>query len=114
MRYLISILGLAVIVGTGYFAVAQYVDVAHGQTDMLVADQTTINANSTGAQVLALLNRLKQINLDGKIFSDPNFATLQDWSVAIDPQTVGRANPYLPAYGAAAASSSARVPLPRR
>jgi hypothetical protein len=114
MRYFISLLGLAVIVGAGYFAVAQYVTVAHGQSSLLTANQDSAGINTDGAQVLALLNRLKAIKLNGQIFSDPNFLTLQDWSVDIAPQPVGRANPYLQASGAAsAAGSTTKVALPK-
>ena len=114
MRYLISILGLAAIVGAGYFAVAQYVDVAHGQSSLLVADQSAGNVSADGAQVLALLSRLQQLKLDGKIFSNPDFLALQDWSVSIDPQTVGRQNPYLQSYGMApATASTTKVALPK-
>ena len=115
MRYLISILGLALVVGIGYFAVAQYVSVAHGQSGLMQVDRTSDAVSASGAQVIGLLNRLKQINLDGKIFSNPNFLTLQDWSVEVPTQEIGRSNPYLPAYGAVpAVDSSTRVSLPRR
>jgi len=114
MRYFISLIGLAAIVGAGYFAVAQYVSVAHGQSSMLVADQSYSNVSADGAQVLALLNRLKAINLNGKIFTDPNFLSLQDWNVDIAPQTVGRPNPYLTAAGnSVAPAPSTKVALPR-
>jgi hypothetical protein len=115
MRYTLSIIGLAVIVGVGYFAVAQYVSVAHGQSSLLVANQSTEGMNADGAQVIALLARLKAIKLNGQIFSDSHFTALQDWSVTIAPQPVGRANPFLPAYGAASvvSSSSTKVALPK-
>ena len=113
MRYFISLLGLAVVVGVGYFAVAQYTDVAHGQIG-LPAVESADTVSADGAQVLALLGRLKKINLDGKIFDNTNFQTLQDWSVDIAPQTVSRPNPFLQAYGTVrAASSSTKVPLPK-
>ncbi|HAO64605.1 TPA: hypothetical protein DCQ44_01330 [Candidatus Taylorbacteria bacterium] len=117
MRYFISLLGLAAIVGAGYFTVAQYVDVAHGQST-LVSDPSLDNTSADGAKVLALLNRLKSINLNGKIFDNPKFTSLQDWSVEIPTQTVGRPNPYLPPSGAVFAAPQASttpvtVPLPR-
>ena len=114
MRYLISILGLAIVVGAGYFAVAQYANVAHGQSSLLTVNQNSVGASADGAEVLALLNKLQSIKLNGKIFADPNFIALQDWSVSIAPQTTGRQNPYLQSYGAVpAASSSTKVPLPQ-
>lgn len=112
MRYVLSIIGLVIVVGAGYFAVAQYAGIAHGQSSLLVA-QSSSNVSADGAQVLALLNRLQGIKLDGSIFSNPNFTALQDWSVDIAPQTVGRSNPYLQAYGSAAVASTTKVALPK-
>lgn len=115
MRYIISIIGLAAIVGAGYFAVAQYANIAHGQSGLLVAEQSSSDISADGAQVIALLTRLKAINLNGKIFTDPDFIALQDWSVDIAPQTVGRTNPYLPVYGVApAVASTTKVVLPKK
>ena len=103
------------VVAVGYFAVAQYVSVAHGQSSLLVADQISGTASADGAQVLSLLSTLSRINLDGKIFSNPDFLTLQDWSVDIAPQEIGRSNPYLPVYGSAPVTSSgASVSLPKK
>jgi hypothetical protein len=104
-----------IIVGAGYFAVAQYLNVAHGQSGLLVADQSSEGTSADGAQVIALLNRLKAISLSGKIFSNPNFLSLQDWSVDIAPQIVGRQNPFLPVYGAVPAiASTTKVSLPQK
>ena len=114
MRYFISLLGLAMIVGAGYFALAQYTNVAYGQSSLLVAGQTSASTNANGAQVLSWLSRLQSIKLDGKIFSNSNFTSLQDRSVDIAPQAVGRPNPYLPTFGTAASSTSTpKVSLPR-
>lgn len=114
MRYLISIIGLMAIVGAGYFVVTQYVTVAHGQSGLVAIDGSASATSATGAQVLTLLNRLQAIKLDGKMFSNPNFLSLQDWSVDITPQDVGRPNPYLPVVNAApAVASTTKVALPK-
>jgi hypothetical protein len=114
MRHLISIIGLMIIVGAGYFAVAQYADVAHGQSGLLAVTQTSGGASADGAQVLALLNTLNNLKLDGKILSNPNFVTLQDWSITISKQSVGRQNPFLPVYGATpVTASTTKVALPK-
>lgn len=110
MRYILSIIGLALVVGVGYFTLTQCVNVAHGQSGLTSVDQGVNNPN--GAQVLALLNRLKSVSLRADIFSDRNFLTLQDRSVAIDTQMVGRSNPFLPAFGAVrTATSTAKAPI---
>ncbi len=114
MRYFISLLGLAAIVGAGYFALAQYTNIAYGQSDLVPINQNLTTSNANGAQVLSWLSRLQSIKLDGQIFSDPDFATLQDRSVDIAPQPVGRPNPYLPTYGTGSVGSSTpKVALPR-
>jgi len=113
MRYLLSIMGLVAVVGMGYFTVAQYVNVAHGQSSLLVA-QSSESVSADGAQVLALLGRLQSLKLDGRIFSSPDFLALQDWGVSITPQTVGRQNPYLPVANASpAVASTTKVALPK-
>lgn len=115
MRKLISILGLVIIVGAGYFVVAQYISVAHGQSDLVSTGQGSMGASADGAQVLSLLNTLNGIRLDSKIFSDPNFLSLQDWSVSIAQQEVGRPNPYLPVSGVVGAvASTTKVSLPKK
>lgn len=112
MRYFISLIGLAVIVGAGYFAIAQYTNTVHGQSLLTTDKKTTVSAD--GAQVLALLNRIKSLKLEGKVFANPTFQGLQDWSAEIAPQTVKRPNPFLPVYGAAPASvATTTVALPK-
>ena len=46
--------------------------------------------------VLATLANLTTIKLDNKIFTDPLFTTLTDYSVTIPSQTAGRRNPFAP------------------
>ena len=99
------------VVGMGYFIVTQYTTVAYGQTGLVAMQNTDVSA--VGGQVTGLLAKLKAISLNGKVFSNPNFTSLQDWSIDIAPQTVGRANPYLPTYGAPAVASTSKVALPK-
>jgi hypothetical protein len=42
------------------------------------------------------LLRLRSLRLDEKIFTDPAFTSLTDFSQTIPPEPVGRANPFLP------------------
>ena len=95
MKYFISILGLVAVVGFGYFAISNSISTAYGQSASNFVPETS-DVSVAGARVLALLNRLNNIKLDDKIFSDPLFTGLQDWTITINPQQIGRANPYLP------------------
>jgi hypothetical protein len=49
-----------------------------------------------GQAILSLLNRLKEVDLDGRIFSDPIFLDLQSFSRPIAPENLERRNPFAP------------------
>ena len=49
-----------------------------------------------GEEVFEVLAVLRGINLDGRIFSDPDFLTLQDFETEVLPGRAGRANPFSP------------------
>ena len=46
--------------------------------------------------IVQTLLTLRAVKLDGTIFSDPTFLKLQDFSTEIQPETVGRTNPFAP------------------
>ncbi len=49
-----------------------------------------------GRAVLALLNDLRSLSLDETFFSNRIFMSLEDWSVVLVPEPMGRANPFAP------------------
>jgi hypothetical protein len=55
--------------------------------------------------LLSLLLELRSITLSGAIFSDAAFQTLQDFTVNLVPEPVGRRNPFAPIGAASAANS---------
>ena len=63
-------------------------------------------AGDLGAQVLSLLNQIRSLRIDTSLFSDPGYQTLRDYSVPIPVQGVGRANPFAPLPGQAAAPAT--------
>ena len=100
MRYFTSILITVAVVALGFVGLSHYVNTAYGQTSSLITVETVPGAGTAnGAQILALLNRLNNIALDGSVFKDPKFQSLEDFSISIAPQEVGRPNPYLPVNG---------------
>ena len=52
-----------------------------------------------GAQVLTLLNQVKDLRIDKTLFTDQAYLSLHDFSVTIPQQNVGRANPFAPIPG---------------
>lgn len=57
------------------------------------------SAGTIGSAELSLLNQLSSLKLDTKIFRDPVYLSLQDYSVQVPTQNVGRPNPFAPIPG---------------
>ncbi len=49
-----------------------------------------------GRELLISLEKMKTINLDTTFFSDPAFTNLEDFTVEIPKQPIGRRNPFAP------------------
>lgn len=52
-----------------------------------------------GEELFEVLAVLRGIRLDGRIFSDPAFTTLQDFETEVPAGRAGRNNPFAPAGG---------------
>lgn len=52
--------------------------------------------NQIGKDLIATLETIKGIKLDRSVLDSNVFQSLQDFSVPISPQTVGRENPFAP------------------
>lgn len=52
---------------------------------------------SIGQELVIEINRLRALqNIEGKIFKDSTFNSLQDYTQSVVPQPLGRANPLAP------------------
>ena len=92
------ILGVVVLVGA-----AAYFYISGKPSSGSSLDATTQDATgAVGAQVLGLLNQIKSLKIDDTFFSNPVFDTLQDFTVSIPAQSVGRPNPFAPLPGSSA------------
>jgi len=60
--------------------------------------------------LVATLLTLRAVNLDGTIFSDPDFISLRDFSTEIVQEPVGRPNPFAPLPGQGAAQTKSNAP----
>ena len=83
-----------VIVALG-IACYYYVTRDQSSSDLLVASAATTTTSVDGG-LLTALQELKHISLDGAIFSDPAWLSLNDFSQQIAPQGAGRPNPFAP------------------
>lgn len=73
------------------------------QTQSLTSSAVDVDTSLLGdeqSQVadefLNTLLNLNSITLEGGIFTDPRFTTLEDYTVALTPQPMGRPNPFSP------------------
>jgi hypothetical protein len=91
IKTVIIVLVLSGIVFFGY----NYLNKTSAPSDTLLT-QTSANTSKMGAEVLSALNQLKILKLDGSIFQDKIFLSLQDTSISLTPEPVGRINPFSP------------------
>lgn len=71
-----------------------------GAGSLLESSPSTVQ--NVGSAELALLSQIQSLKIDTSLFTTPAYATLQDYSVDIPSQTVGRPNPFAPFPGAPA------------
>ncbi len=62
----------------------------------LTSQSVSTLPSEEGGDLIALLLELKSIKLDTSLLQNSTFLTLQDFSVTLIPEPVGRANPFAP------------------
>ena len=65
-------------------------------TSQLISSSPDSATAAVGASVLNILNSVSSINIDTSFFQTPAYQSLVDYSIAVPPQPVGRANPFAP------------------
>ena len=82
-----------------------------GDSSTSTANTGTLTAGSTygavGSSELSLLNQVRSLRIDTALFRDPVFLSLQDYSVSIPPENVGRPNPFAALPGEAVVKPAA-------
>ena len=67
-----------------------------GEEESLTTVQTGLTG-TIGQELVIEINRLRALqNIEGKIFKDPVFVSLEDYTQSVVPQPVGRSNPLAP------------------
>lgn len=54
------------------------------------------NSSTVDKSLITLLLEMKSVKLDEEFFSSAVFQSLNDYSIKIEPQEVGRTNPFAP------------------
>jgi hypothetical protein len=89
-----TIILVLVIAGIGYFGY-NYLTRTNVAGDSAI-QQESANTSKMGAEVLTALNQLKVLKLDGAVFKDKTFLSLKDFSKPLNPESIGRVNPFSP------------------
>ena len=103
---------ILVIAGAVLIAAAVWFGLSGGGSPSSASLVTTQGANAgmsaADQNLVSTLLALRAVKLDGAVFSEPSFQSLQDFSTQIVSEPVGRANPFAPlqAQGSLSASST--------
>ncbi len=70
--------------------------------------------SSVGANVLGLLNQIHSLKIDASLFQSPVYQSLNDFTVQVPPEPIGKSNPFVaggagvsPAFTASTSSTTA-------
>ncbi len=86
------IIGVLILVGAGVYF---YTQGGSAPTLGLQAE----NVAGAGLSEVTILNQIQNIRIDTSLFKDASYQSLQDYSVSIPEQGVGRPNPFEPIPG---------------
>jgi len=90
--FLIVVLAIVVFVGYRYF----FSEPSSTGSTLVSQGEGNQAAVLAERELLATLLSLKKIKLDESLFDDPAFQTLEDFSQELQPQVVGRGDPFAP------------------
>lgn len=89
-----KILIVVIIVGVAF---ALYTYFLKGDSSVTILSPERIGEaqeNSVERELLSLLIELRSVQLSGEIFEDPAFQNLNDFGQVLEPQPIGRKNPF--------------------
>ena len=90
-KYKVEEIGVAVLLLLCYVYFAYFSGSSSSPTLSSSDSSVTLSQN-----LLVTLQNLHTIKLDDSIFTEPVFQSLNDFGVSIPPESVGRADPFLP------------------
>lgn len=92
-KNVLLIIALVIVLAVGYFTFFR----GGSKSDELVSVEANPAIPTFGQELLIELNRLKALRAVNKdIFDDPIFVSLEDFTVPVSPEPLGRSNPFAP------------------
>jgi hypothetical protein len=98
------IIALIVLIG-GYYLYSYFFPGTDTTQTLSVTSPASVDT-SIGGELLLVLTDLKTLKLDDSIFSDPEFKNLRNFRVELNPEPVGRDNPFAPISGSGSSGNS--------
>jgi hypothetical protein len=92
LKNLLIALGLAIILFVGYVVFFRDGGVSDTQGDVTLSQSAELESQ----QLLATLNELRSLSVDGTVFSNPLFLSLRDFRIDLGSEPEGRQNPFSP------------------
>ncbi|MEK7066231.1 MAG: hypothetical protein AAB965_01495 [Patescibacteria group bacterium] len=100
---------LAIIVAFFGYSYMFKKDSSSGSSDLSVdSNAETSEQAIIGKDLMVAISKLQSLTLDDTFFQDPTFVSLNDFSVPIADQDVGRVNPFSPITGSSGAGSGGK------
>lgn len=96
MKYFFITTGVVLSLGLviwGVFIIQPKISFAQSQLEVNNVNDMSIS----GRQILSWINQLSDIKFNTALFKDLRYTNLQDFTVDISKQDIGRTNPFLPA-----------------
>jgi hypothetical protein len=94
LKNLLIALGLAILLFVGYV-----VFIRSDEEDQYLSgadNPASVEADLETQELLATLNELRSLNVEGSIFTNPLFLSLKDFRNDLGEEPSGRSNPFLP------------------
>jgi hypothetical protein len=90
-----NIIIIAVIIGLALIAYS-FLKPAETPESLLVVTERQSSTQALGDEITGAINQINSLKLDNSIFKDPIMLKLKDNNQKIDPQDVGRPDPFAP------------------
>ncbi len=111
-RYKGTLIGLFLLVGL-FFVYTQFIQGTSNDPLLTSNKVAGVDGTQAGQEIIQILREIKKINLDTSIFENESFTSLTDYRTIINPQPVGRENPFEPiGFGVNRLDNLARPLLP--
>ncbi len=92
-----TIIAIVIIIALAFLGYWYYGTPKQSSTELLVSSGTPGTSDSAvGQKIITLLAQMQSITIDQGIFSAATFQSLQDFGVEIQPELIGRHDPFAP------------------